>query len=65
MARKIAKSSKKQETFIVEKILKKKIIGGKPQYLVKWLNFPSKNNTWEPETSFAFNPHLLKEFNGK
>ena len=32
----------------VEKILDKKQIRGKPQYLIKWKGYDTSENTWEP-----------------
>ena len=35
--------------FSAEKILKHRKRNGKVEYLVKWLNFPKSQSTWEPE----------------
>lgn len=32
----------------VEKIIKKKKVGGEVKYLVKWVGWPESSNTWEP-----------------
>ena len=32
----------------MEKLLKQRFHNGEPQFLVKWLGFPSSQNTWEP-----------------
>jgi ribosomal protein L19 len=37
------------EVLKVEKIVKKRTRGGKKQVLVKWLRWPDKYNSWEPE----------------
>ena len=37
----------------VEKILKCKMKNGKRQYLIKWKNFPSSSNSWEPEENLT------------
>jgi hypothetical protein len=37
------------DVFKVEKILKKRTRGGKKEVLVKWLRWPDKYNSWEPE----------------
>ena len=34
--------------YAVEKVIRGKFINGKLHYLIKWQNFPSKYNTWEP-----------------
>lgn len=47
----------------VERILKKKINGGKVEYLVKWLNYPESENLWVDESDIT--PDLLKSFNSE
>ena len=37
--------------FYVEKILSKRILKGRPQYLIKWLGWPESQATWEPRTN--------------
>lgn len=37
-----------QEIYDVEKIIGKKIINDQVEYLVKWSDFSSKHNSWEP-----------------
>ena len=37
-----------EDIFYVERILDHKGTGSRRQYLVKWLNYPSSENTWEP-----------------
>jgi hypothetical protein len=34
------------ETFKVEKIIKKRKVKGKTEYLIKWLGYPSSQNSW-------------------
>ncbi|GAV07940.1 hypothetical protein RvY_17714 [Ramazzottius varieornatus] len=42
-----------EEIFFVDKILKKRVNNkGEILYYVKWKNYDSKHNTWEPATSF-------------
>ena len=40
---------KSDETFKVEKIIRQKKVGGVKHYLIKWLNYPPKFNSWVPE----------------
>ena len=41
------------EYYEVEKILKCKAKKGKRVYLIKWKNFPSTSNSWEPEENLT------------
>ena len=47
----IDKKSKERAENIcqVEKIIKMKIQKGKKYFLVKWVGFPTSDNTWEPK----------------
>lgn len=39
-----------EEEYIVEKVVDKRLNKhGKVEYLLKWQNYPSSQNTWEPE----------------
>ena len=42
-------NEKEPTVFSAEKILKHRKRNGKVEYLVKWLNFPKSQSTWEPE----------------
>lgn len=41
--------SVEEEIYDVEAIVKHRILKGKKQYLIKWLGYPSSQNTWEDE----------------
>lgn len=41
------------DTFLVEKILKRKIVSNIPMVYVKWEGFPSSYNSWIQETAFS------------
>ncbi len=42
--------SSDEEEYIVEKVVDVRVTAdGKKQYLLKWKNYPSSQNTWEPE----------------
>ena len=56
-----------QPTWEVERIINHRIIKKKNkesiQYEVKWKNYPSSENTWEPETNMKTNaPDALAEY---
>ena len=44
-----ASVNKKDDTYRVEKILKRKKVKGKDMVLVKWLGYDSKHNSWIPK----------------
>ena len=51
--------------YYVEKIINKKIENNKTIYLVKWKDYSSKYNTWEPEENLQEAKELIHEFNTK
>ena len=42
-----------EEEYDVEKILDSRKINGKDHYLVKWLGYGNKENSWEPTENFS------------
>eukprot|EP00802_Teleaulax_amphioxeia_P018285 Tamp_18476.p1 GENE.Tamp_18476~~Tamp_18476.p1 ORF type:complete len:208 (-),score=36.73 Tamp_18476:698-1276(-) len=62
------KSSKKarkneRKTFVVDKILKKRVDKGKVKYLVSWEGYGAADNTWEPAETLAQDvPTLIQSF---
>lgn len=53
--------SSEEEEYIVEKVVDKRIKGGKVQYLLKWEGYGSDSNTWENENGLSC-PELIKAF---
>lgn len=51
------------EQYEVEKILSKRIRNGKPEYRIKWLNYPETECTWEPEGNLTTCREMLKRYN--
>lgn len=49
------------ETYTVERILKKRVVDGRTQYLLKWMNYPESESTWEPQEHLDC-PDLIAEF---
>ena len=39
--------------FRVETILSHRLVNGLPEFLVKWVSYPTSDNSWEPESSFV------------
>ena len=50
-----------EEEYEVERILNKRIKKGKVEYLVKWKDWSSKYNSWEPEKNI-FDKKLIQNF---
>lgn len=50
------------DIFYVERILDHKGTGKNRRYLVKWLNFPSSENQWEPESNLIGCEQLLQDY---
>ena len=50
------------EEYEVESIRAHKGNGTRRQYLVKWRNYDSSNNTWEPEDNLDNTEEILKEY---
>ena len=46
----------------VEKILKKRIINGKTQYLIKWDGYSEKDASWEPLSNLKDAADCIKEY---
>lgn len=50
-----------EDVFEVEKIVSQRAVKGKKQYMVKWKNFSSSENTWEPEENIL-QKNLIDEY---
>lgn len=57
-------SFSEDDVYNVEKILQSRTNRkGKKEYLIKWLNYPNEDNTWEPQENITdICPSLIKEF---
>ena len=49
----------------VEAIVDSRVRRRKTQYLVKWVGYPTEENTWEPEAHLAHAQQLLRDFKAK
>ena len=54
--------SEDEEYYEVEKILEKRQVGKRCQYLVKWYGFGEDQATWEPPTNLSNVKNMIKEF---
>ena len=46
----------------VEKILDKRIVRGRKEYLIKWKGYSEKESTWEPLPHLKYIQDIVKKF---
>lgn len=62
--RAVHEQSDSDRFYVIEKLLDKRFVAGREEYLVRWQNYPPEWDSWEPRTELERNAiDMIREFN--